>query len=91
MTQTMPELKPCPFCGGKVEVGRASPEWPMLFKVGCTDNNCIGNETGSMFLTAQDAACAWNRRFVNTCTCTVCITRNPPPMSETGGNSSENP
>lgn len=52
----MAELKPCPFCGGKVEIvfyrGNTAVECP---KCGCALNTWIG-------MTKEEATKAWNRR-----------------------------
>lgn len=60
--KTISELKPCPFCGGKAKIGEVIPDW---FKAHCADDNCIGCNTGKMYLTAQEAAESWNRRANN--------------------------
>lgn len=77
------DLKPCPFCGGKATIGKALPDWHKLFKVRCADDNCIGSTIGNtMYLNAQAAADAWNRRsgaaesqrgeWKNGCECSIC-------------------
>lgn len=48
----MPELKPCPFCGGEAELG--SP----IYYVECT--SCMGGVPS--YDSMEEAISAWNRR-----------------------------
>ena len=67
----MAELKPCPFCGGKmVEVLNRLEEEPEMELIGLTEDNwnvlcrdCFG--FGGTRRTAEEAIEAWNRRADN--------------------------
>ena len=56
----MPDLKPCPFCGGKAELlivpGRIA-HWVVKCRKGCV-NTC-------QYISDHDAVEAWNRRADN--------------------------
>lgn len=60
------ELKPCPFCGKEAWLGNLPMELErgaVIYRVGCSDSECIGYETMSMeFDSKDDALAAWNRR-----------------------------
>ena len=52
----MPDLKPCPFCGGEAEIGFVFGRAGVM----CNECNCtIRCDLGS---TPQDAADEWNTR-----------------------------
>ena len=51
------ELKPCPFCGGDVEIAEGMNEaW-----VSCSNKQC-GMGASGMFSTRKKAIAAWNTR-----------------------------
>ena len=52
----MPELKPCPFCGGKAEIVFMSEK----FTVSCASGGCMANIAWCP--DEEKAARAWNRR-----------------------------
>ena len=66
------ELKPCPFCGGKVEIkqdtryprsGKYKDEAVKAYEVICPNYDCIiYNADNKYFLTEEEAAKAWNSR-----------------------------
>ncbi len=49
----MPELKPCPFCGGKAKVQRFV-DYDLIRCLNCKASSCHTNE--------KQAISAWNRR-----------------------------
>ena len=59
----MTELKCCPFCGGKAEVGYAN-QHDKLFVVGCNTPMCYGNinHFTMVFVSKESAIDAWNTR-----------------------------
>lgn len=54
----MPELKPCPFCGGEAKVQSFSHDRTVY----CTDCNA---RVQKFFPTREEAIEAWNRRADN--------------------------
>lgn len=59
------ELKPCPFCGKEAWLGnlKGFERGTAIYRVGCSDPECIGYETMCMkFDTKEEALAAWNRR-----------------------------
>ena len=54
-------LKPCPFCGGKAEMGKLTE---CLWIVGCNTLMCLGNinHASMYFVDAESAVETWNRR-----------------------------
>lgn len=62
----MPELKPCPFCGGEAIL---LEDWKDgNFIVGCANNDCIARLSGiPSFDNAEQAVKAWNTRAERTC------------------------
>lgn len=60
----MPELKPCPFCGGEAEI----MEYSDRFQCGCKDEGCIAwVEEMPVYLTRSGAIKDWNTRAERTC------------------------
>ena len=60
-----PELKPCPFCGGKCEVThiRLYPDNVWTWGVRCVSGYCSVNPTSDKnFPTPVNAIAAWNLR-----------------------------
>ena len=58
MSDEMPELKPCPFCGSRAELrGHAAPE----YWVGCTNNMCEATGYAGNLAAAIER---WNLRTV---------------------------
>lgn len=55
----MIDLKPCPFCGGKVEI---SNDGKGLYRVGCDNANCFTHVFTYWCRTQDDAAEVWNKR-----------------------------
>lgn len=51
------ELKPCPFCGSKAEVGI----WYGVMTAKCTNPDC-GAEIENGWNSAEETAELWNRR-----------------------------
>lgn len=63
MAQTEPQLKPCPFCGGRAKVCKVPDS--DLYVAGCIDDYmCMGNvnHLAMVFFTPESAAAAWNKR-----------------------------
>ena len=58
----IPEILPCPFCGGKAEIYNVGIGW---YKVHCADYDCIGSNAAKIMSTREDAVKAWNRRKNN--------------------------
>ena len=55
----MPELKPCPFCGGEAELSKSSGgDWI----VGCTNGKCLMCPWSFGFKTKKEAIESWNTR-----------------------------
>lgn len=54
----MPELKPCPFCGGEAELEKRGMFEMTVFDVKCMDCRAIGCGGN----TAEKAVAAWNKR-----------------------------
>ena len=61
-----PELKPCPFCGGKACIERDDTSVIPRFLPVCSNygNGCWGMQE-NWFITEQEAIEAWNRRANN--------------------------
>lgn len=63
------ELKPCPFCGGKGEIGIADIDVPFFYSVWCenTFKSCTAStpDWSGWHLSEQEAIEAWNRRADN--------------------------
>ena len=66
---SLPEIKPCPFCGASasVEETRASglKVDGVMFSVGCdseTEATCMGYQSLTAFNTRREAIEAWNKR-----------------------------
>ena len=59
----MPDLKPCPFCGGKGVLSRM-PYQENKFIVYCANRNetCKSEPCTNLFDTREEAAEAWNMR-----------------------------
>lgn len=61
MADTVSELLPCPFCGGKAAIDRADTLWA----VACDDEaeaNCLAGVTWGRYPTRAAAITAWNTR-----------------------------
>lgn len=64
----LPQIKPCPFCGGPAEIeqttGATSDHKSVGFSVGCTadEADCMGYQSLTTFARRSDAIDAWNRR-----------------------------
>lgn len=56
-----PELKPCPFCGGKARM-LGGPDAQEIYSVWCVDISCHVHLNGTM--NAEATAAEWNRRPV---------------------------
>jgi hypothetical protein len=74
----LPDIKPCPFCGGSasVEEEPGSPSDPKVvtFSVGCdnpAEDACMGYQSLQTFSRRSDAIKAWNRRAALTWTKTT--------------------
>jgi len=61
LTPVGPELRPCPFCGGKAEVVRIYyiGNEPVAYRVQCCE--CEDGQSGN-YHTKAAARAAWNRR-----------------------------
>jgi len=57
----MPELKPCPFCGGEA-IAEMNENWYWEYEVYCTK---CGATFQTSFDTEEEAVKAWNRRADN--------------------------
>ena len=62
MSEKMPELKPCPFCGGKTKIFQGSDDRLRGFV--CDRKPCAGSGMYFTFLVDKqdDAIKAWNTR-----------------------------
>jgi hypothetical protein len=61
-TMKTPDLKPCPFCGGKAVTETNNRGW---WIVGCVDDYmCMGNinHIAMLHVTEEQAVETWNRR-----------------------------
>lgn len=58
----IPQILPCPFCGGKAEIYNVGIGW---YNVHCADYDCIGSNAAKIMSTREDAVKAWNRRKNN--------------------------
>lgn len=57
-----PEIKPCPFCGGKAESDTVEDGDTKGFRVSCCNSDCQVGPTTAVFPTKAEAVAAWNRR-----------------------------
>ena len=62
-------LKPCPFCGGEVQILKATPRIhryrDFIYCVYCSECELLfgyDEDYGGIFATEEEAADAWNRR-----------------------------
>ena len=63
LENTTPELKPCPFCGGKVELEDISSIDENYFMIQCVNTECGASTCfGDYSTTEQGVAEYWNRR-----------------------------
>ena len=62
MHEKMPELKLCPFCGGKAHYWYSDYESGSDCFVECTNGNCCAQVIGE--IDEKEAAKAWNRRVL---------------------------
>ena len=57
------ELKPCPFCGGKVIIEDISTEDEEYYMIQCTKEECSASACFADYSTTKKGAAeAWNRR-----------------------------
>ncbi len=56
----LPELKPCPFCGGQPEMNLG--RYGDTFRVFCSHPSCKVHVDTHGFPTRQEAAAVWNKR-----------------------------
>ena len=58
----MPDLKPCPFCGGEAYTVESINS--QTFRVGCFTRNCIANANNLLHgeYSKEEAIEVWNRR-----------------------------
>ena len=56
------ELKPCPFCGGKVEIFQDDNEEYCVLCVNCNSLHRYCYDTWAEFKTEAEAISSWNRR-----------------------------
>lgn len=63
----MPDLKPCPFCGGEAELREELVAGNTRFYVSCENDDCrvIVETRNSVSATKAGAIEAWNRRVEN--------------------------
>jgi len=68
----MSELKPCPFCGDKAEIGAqfylSGPHGKNYYQYGASCNTfaCIAGKAFCTHLHREDAIAAWNTRTTDT-------------------------
>ncbi len=65
----LPEIKPCPFCGGTASIeevpGPTVNPKEVSFSVGCDlpeEDGCMGYQALQTFARRSDAINAWNKR-----------------------------
>lgn len=61
----MPDLKPCPFCGGKaMKTTWYGHDANALYQVSCSDKtkDCVVHPETSWYKDEKKAEIAWNRR-----------------------------
>jgi|24BtaG_2_1085350.scaffolds.fasta_scaffold18961_3 Lar family restriction alleviation protein len=61
------ELKPCPFCGGEMQIydsplNDTVSESYRVYMPQCKNDNCIAGDDGYYGKSPEDAIKAWNRR-----------------------------
>lgn len=64
----MAELKPCPFCGSTpvlVDFKPYGEKCASMYKVECTNENCMCKPDTYEYLLEEKAIDAWNRRADN--------------------------
>jgi Lar family restriction alleviation protein len=60
-----PDLKPCPFCGGKASLFRfKQPDGSITYEVDCENDGCECSACTAMHDTPEEAAAVWNKRPV---------------------------
>lgn len=60
------ELKPCPFCGGGAsEETIYADNIPMIYIVGCLNDNCLIRPSTQSYTDIETARNAWNVRADN--------------------------
>lgn len=67
--EQIPELKPCPFCGGEAElIRRELPDRPLAIRwyVTCIDSLCEIKAETNMHRESELAIAAWNTRVPTT-------------------------
>ena len=63
MSKKLPDLKPCPFCGGEATLcSVVSMQHEICYVVKCDDLNCVMCAGGTLRQTISQAIEAWNRR-----------------------------
>lgn len=61
-----PDLKPCPFCGGKASIfAFEQPDGSITYEVDCENDGCEVSACTMMHDTREQAAAVWNRRAKN--------------------------
>ena len=59
----MPELKPCPFCGGEAHITEITAgTGQAYYGVTCSNEMCLASRTNAVSRFAFEAAKAWNTR-----------------------------
>lgn len=58
-----PDLKPCPFCGGKASLFSVEqPDGSTTYEVDCENAGCEVSACTAMHDTPEEAAAVWNKR-----------------------------
>ena len=59
----LPELKPCPFCGGPASLfSVVQPDGTVTWEVDCENKDCEVSACTMLYETREQAAAVWNER-----------------------------